>query len=690
MATMFKPFIIAYFTSFISCHSFTVVIPTTTPKNLSILPITSSSKLSLSSFSTTSHPTAISDNPNNSNDNNCNNLQTFIQCLQSMSLPPSKQNEIIDIVQNTLEFTSSNEIYIFAIDFIHRPEVLSQILMKDFGISVTKSHLIRGCLMRLVEIMDEENGKIETNENEKYTDAVTDTDTSKATVTSSTLNDVNVDGNDSVERSTFKTSPTSIKSSNIKDEKQITKQPLFKSVIVNTKAKKRKMTQSSKTSPSSSSALSSSSSDNYGLAPNYKKIFPTLSQELDEFLLFMIQPSTKSSQESPIRKATATVYIRHAKLFLGWWTKYQYDQSDLKNNTGTGKILENISIYDIFPNDKATTAQPVIDFILWLRKNRDISSSYEANMLRGLTKLLKFRFCHESESDPSYGEKSFADIQAVRELRKLHRDANRRQILSPRSSEEDRKWLDWNEFLDVIKAVKDDLSCDINQWEEEEEKRLSKCQDKKSNGLNRNRSGNSYFTSTQRRIATKFQAYLILAFFSCVPDRQRTFRELELDKTFLKDESINCWIIKHGPDDYKTGSTYGDRPPLVIAEELTPAIDVFLSRWRQCLSPNGQHFFVQPRTGNAFTQDTVYSLVARSCYKYKGKKTNPHLLRDMIVTKIRDSNASEKELEALALYMGHSINMQRTSYDRRTLTQKVAPAVQLLQNVNSSVNKEII
>ena len=34
---------------------------------------------------------------------------------------------------------------------------------------------------------------------------------------------------------------------------------------------------------------------------------------------------------------------------------------------------------------------------------------------------------------------------------------------------------------------------------------------------------------------------------------------------------------------------------------------------------------------------------------------NPHLLRDSIVTYLRDTDASEKELEALALFMGHSI-----------------------------------
>jgi len=58
----------------------------------------------------------------------------------------------------------------------------------------------------------------------------------------------------------------------------------------------------------------------------------------------------------------------------------------------------------------------------------------------------------------------------------------------------------------------------------------------------------------------------------------------------------------------------------------------------------------------------------------------------MIVTHVRknaDYSASEKELEALALFMGHSIRMQRESYDRRTLGQKVEPAIQLMKIVNS-------
>jgi integrase len=162
------------------------------------------------------------------------------------------------------------------------------------------------------------------------------------------------------------------------------------------------------------------------------------------------------------------------------------------------------------------------------------------------------------------------------------------------------------------------------------------------------------------------------------------FRELELGKTFVKES--NRWIVKHGPEDYKTGNVYGERPPLTLAESLVPHVDEFLKKWRPYLNPKSEVFFTQPRTGKPFTQDTVYQIVARNCFKYTGKKTNPHLLRDIIVTHVRDSNASEKQLEALALYMGHSIQMQRTSYDRRTLDRKVAPAVELIELVNSNAD----
>jgi len=414
----------------------------------------------------------------------------------------------------------------------------------------------------------------------------------------------------------------------------------FKSVIVNADAKKRR----SKINPKRNL------SHEYGLPPGYEYLYPRLASELQDFFCFMTTP-TAFSQEEPLRRATAEVYLRHAKLFLGWYA------TTSKNTT------VQLSLFEIIPSKERSSASLLYDFVLWLRSTRHISKSYESNLLRGLLKLVKFRFAKESTSDPSYGQKSFEDIPVIREMRKLHREASRQQTLSPRSSNENLKWLQWDDYLKVVQSLKQDLQDSISQY---------------------NLYPDTQTLALRKKIATFYQHYLILAFFSCVPDRQRTVRELQIHKTFLRDERNRCWMIKHGPDDYKTGKTYGDRPPLIIATEFTSCIDDFINHWRDCLNRNEHNYlFIQPRTGAPLTQDSVYQIVVRSCYKYTGKRTNPHLLRDMVVTYIRESsNASQKQLEALALYMGHSINMQRNSYDRRTMVQKVAPAVELLQSIN--------
>jgi hypothetical protein len=411
------------------------------------------------------------------------------------------------------------------------------------------------------------------------------------------------------------------------------------------------------------------------------------------------------SQEPVIRLATAEVYVRHCRLFLGWYISQKYDKS--KNSDR----LDDLSVYEIFPNKQRESAQVIFDFVKWLRAERQISVSYEANLLRGLTKFCKYRFAKESIADPSYGEKSFEDIPMIKELRKLHRDANKKQKLAPRVSDEKKKWITWEEFLQVVQTVKEELENEIEKFNNmsaaaavagnsvtsNRTTNITRNKSKAANALKLSRQVQASVEERQKKnIATLFQRYLLLAFYTCIPDRQRTFRELEIGRTFIRQDESNTviqaqndgssqrvnWIIKHGVDDYKTGKSYGERPPLMLSHALTPAIDTFITHWRPLLKPTSLRLFVQPKTGNPLTRDSVYDMVSRNCFRITGKKTNPHLLRDIIVTHVRNTAASERELEALALYMGHSIAMQRSSYDRRTLAQKVSPAVSLLESIS--------
>ncbi len=39
------------------------------------------------------------------------------------------------------------------------------------------------------------------------------------------------------------------------------------------------------------------------------------------------------------------------------------------------------------------------------------------------------------------------------------------------------------------------------------------------------------------------------------------------------------WSIRHGAEDYKTGGTYGERPPLLLSPELYPELEVGGGSW---------------------------------------------------------------------------------------------------------------
>ena len=87
--------------------------------------------------------------------------------------------------------------------------------------------------------------------------------------------------------------------------------------------------------------------------------------------------------------------------------------------------------------------------------------------------------------------------------------------------------------------------------------------------------------------------------------------------------------------------------------------------------------------GEPLTDAGLHRIVTTATFRHTGKRTNPHLIRDMIITHLRGTDASERELEALAIYMGHSVAMQKGPYDRRTKEEQVAPAVDLLDAVNA-------
>ena len=106
---------------------------------------------------------------------------------------------------------------------------------------------------------------------------------------------------------------------------------------------------------------------------------------------------------------------------------------------------------------------------------------------------------------------------------------------------------------------------------------------------------------------------------------------------------MHRWLIKHGADDYKTGKQYGDRPPLVIAPFIYPELEAFIDTWRQELKPTTSRLLCKPRSGKPMDAISMYDAFKGAALRLTGKATNPHLVRDMIVTHLRYVVGAKRE-----------------------------------------------
>ena len=392
----------------------------------------------------------------------------------------------------------------------------------------------------------------------------------------------------------------------------------------------------------------------------------TLEKELDKFVRDMTTRRV-GQQGVPVRAQTVKNHRDVARAFCGY----------LINVKGLDENAENYSLKDAFPSSDSEGAQYAIEYMQWMVETRGILSSTEDAYVRSLIAVAKWLYPPLTKSSSastssassrsnknknsllsSTGEKINTDL--VKELMRLQRGSRARARVAPRAADESKKWLDWPKYLVLVECLK------------------LECAGFDKRGKPRNKAD----------IARSIQLYLMFAVLACVPDRQRTLRELELNRTLFYDSSTKMWLIKHNAADYKTGNVYGTRPNLVLDPRIYPGLELWLNEYRQTFEPKHNFVFTRPN-GQPYTASELSRAFSRCALRVTGQKVNPHLVRDMIITHVRGQGvASDNELEALAMYMGHSSAMQKGTYDRRTTSQKVAPAVSLMSLVNKSTNKK--
>lgn len=365
-----------------------------------------------------------------------------------------------------------------------------------------------------------------------------------------------------------------------------------------------------------------------------------LEQELSAFFTFLTEDFF-DQQEQRVRPVTARKYVDIARGLLGWL------------HLERGVPLMELSLRTAFPSPERQAARTAFDHMRWLVRERGVTARTELLALRTMVNVAKFLFQEHSQANPNRGDRPFQDIELITELRGMSKTAKKRAATAAFVADSSKKWLDWDEFLQVVHTLRDE------------------CALRNMNGQRR----------TASAVAWSLQRYLIVGILSVIPDRQRTLRELELGRT-LRRSADGQWAIHLSADDYKTGRIYGDRAPLVISPHLYPELEAWLDHYRAELNPDHTYVFTQ-KNGRPPTDNFIYKTFSNACFRLSGKRTNPHMVRQMIVTHLRTNAATDAELESLAELMAHSLEMQRSAYDQRTRAQKVAPAVSLLSRLAS-------
>jgi len=407
---------------------------------------------------------------------------------------------------------------------------------------------------------------------------------------------------------------------------------------------------------------------NYGVMPEQMTL--EMQTFIDEFLAFhRAEGKWAGRQIKAIRPSTANLWKQ--ALLRMWGYRLRHDPIPphnqacpelitvfpVKSQYRRAKTYEELKLVEVGAKEAAEeTMEWVYRYIGWLRQERQISRTMEANIYCVLIAVAKF--LHHNDTD-SLKASDYQDIPVIQALRSARKKGARSATKTAGSIDESKKWLEWPEFLQLVQQLKQE------------------CQTHYRHGSRRSESS----------IAASVQRFLIAAFFAYLaPDRQRTYRELEVGRTLCKGQlkqgqfipdGQGSWWIHLEPEDYKTGKTYGTQWQ-EVPELLVPHLEDWLNRWRDVFKPQHNFVFTQ-KNGKLFPSSGSFgSVLQQAARRLTGKAVTPHMLRHMLITHLKLNGASDAVMGSLADAMHHSEEMQRRVYDRRCPQQRTQLAQQVV------------
>lgn len=403
-----------------------------------------------------------------------------------------------------------------------------------------------------------------------------------------------------------------------------------------------------------------------------------LLRELEDFRVFC-------KSRLNLRDATVKQSCMEVRRFLGWMHRYKhYD-------------LEELSLLSIIQKNSSyvveVTQENIYQYFTFLEDR--FASQRES--VRAFVKVAKYLYRLETKNFSNLRDGGFRDIEVIQALRRISREeTGPRYDTSTSKLPYEKRAASWEQVIDVLRGLQVEVELDHkSKW-------------------NKYHQAYNFHKRPDTAIASCLQKLLIVCFFVTMPpDRNRTIRELEIGRTFVKGrfrdgvfipsdkvtDGESKWYVHLTPDDYKTGKYYGEywsevpNTPLDGGKDFYQYIDLWIYKYRGLFKPSHNFLFVRTRPpeakiGEPLNRAGIHARVKTAFIKFIGVPVSPQVLRKMYITYLKNSKATEAELEAAATAMHHSREMQSKVYDQRTKAEKMKPIFEFNQNLFEKAFRE--
>lgn len=399
---------------------------------------------------------------------------------------------------------------------------------------------------------------------------------------------------------------------------------------------------------------------------------------------------------------------------LGWFYRYQSNNLNLEDLTFSS-FMPVTELYPKISNYKeiqeywiaqakakskaeeiATTFLSTLEnFFEWRKEilGEDLAIRTKLGTFDTVLVLAKFLY-HEQSNRSEYN--NYEDIPLVKYLQRARTKMHKKyKQFGPKISRRD-YMIPWSKVLEIREILRKEAETkDVKFFDMDALKYR-------------------YLPRPNSAIAKDMQLFLLLAFFTIIPpDRQRTFRELQIGKTLkqgifvgerfipkekMDDPNTACWYIHLGMNDYKTSKTYGEWIGELPNESFGDKtfynyLDEWLYHgyqdvsgcwhgWRDSLKPHNREYFFVATNGKTFTDRSITQRIRGVFMRLAEVPVNPHLLRAIFRTHLKNSGASLAELESSAYWMKHDMKTADDNYTFQDREAKLRPATLMMERLN--------